>query len=194
MVVSHSPDQAWVTSPISATLKYQVREASESDDTWEHASHVHLIEKSKAAAVHDLKANKSKGVRGSCWGLYFQNSHNSGSQGSVDLKPPIPHLLRQMDCSFSHSETEFTAIFLQFNKKSSIENFLYFLLLVSGLKILSLKHKNKENENFSQKRKKKGFLRGWATERFIFLHSPWWIWLKGIWSHSWNIRLKYKGK
>lgn len=96
----------------------------------------------------------------------FQNSHSPGSQGSVDLKLPHP----QFPVSSGRwiapfpSETKFTAIFLQFNKKFSRESFLvffffflYVLLLVSGLKILSLKSKNEENENFSLKKKKRFF-------------------------------------
>ena len=47
---------------------------------------------------------------------------------------------------------EFTAIILQFSEKFIIESFLQnVILLVIGLKILSLKHKNEENESFFKK-------------------------------------------
>lgn len=155
--------------------------------------------KEAAAAAHDHKAYKSKMGRWSRWGLFSEQPQPwlPGFSRSQAPAPPVPSLFRQMDCSFSHGETKFTAIFLQFNKKFSRERFfflffLYVLLLVSGLKIFSLKRKNEENENFSLKKKKKVFLRGWATERFIFLHFPWWIQLKDKWSCSWNIEWRYK--
>lgn len=109
---------------------------------------VHHVEEGKSsAAVHDSKV-KFKGMGGSCQGSWFHCSHS----------PWLPGLSRYQALCHSQSHQSdgllffplWDTVILQFSEKFSIGTFLqYVILLVIGLKILSLKQKNEENDSFS---------------------------------------------
>ena len=88
---------------------------------------------------------------------------------------------------------EFIAVILQFTEKLIRGSFLqYVVLLVIGLKILSLKHKNEENESFSPT--KRSSQRISHKKVYFFLYSPWWLWLQDMWSCPENIGLRIQSK
>ena len=94
-----------------------------------------------------IQKSSSKAWEGHAKALGFSAAIAPGYQGSADIKlSAVPSLTNQTGYSFSPWDT----VILQFNEKFGIGTFLqYVILLVIGLKILSLKQNNEENDSFS---------------------------------------------